>query len=58
MYKIVSTTDGKNVGLEINITNKIIELRSGFKMIPTKISKSGKEALISNSNYIINAIKL
>lgn len=57
-YKIVNTTDGKNLGLIIDIDKEKHTLQNGYTFIPTDKMLCDDFLHLSNSNYIIYAIKI
>jgi hypothetical protein len=57
MYVIINTTDGKYVGNEIENLDNPIKISEDLTFQYDKKKESGKDIVLSNSNYIINLIK-
>jgi hypothetical protein len=56
MYKIINTTDGKNLGLIIESGQKEYFLRNNYTFTPATERISNNRLYLSNTNYIIEAM--
>ena len=57
-YKIINTTDRKNLGLVILRGQEKYVLGNGYTFIPAVEKVFDDRILLSNNNYIIEAIKI
>jgi hypothetical protein len=55
MYKIITTTDGKYVGKNFELTPPPVAIADGFLFQYEKSFTSGDLLVLSNSNYVIVA---
>lgn len=55
--KIINTTDGKYIGIEVDISTNPVFISEDLTFLYDKKIISGDEATIANSNYIINLTK-
>ena len=57
-YKIINTTDRKNLGLIIENNVESYLLKNDYLFIPTNKKFTRDFMYLSNSNYIIEAIRI
>lgn len=57
-YKIINTTDRKNLGLIIESDKSLYVLLNNYTFIPTNQIIKNNTLILYNHNYIIESIKI